>query len=586
MNKRTLLTCGFFLVFAFFSCKKEDNKPDSPVIPSVTSVSVSTDKACYHPGEEVIFETDKELSSSVRIRYRHLNTLIEETVYTGKTWKWTPPSTDYTGYMVDVYESNQGVEKILGSIAVDVSSDWSRFPRYGFLSEYQEMSPSAIDFVVKGLSRYHINGLQFYDWHFDHHRPLAGTVSNPAAVWKDIANRDNYLNTVKGYIDAAHHYNMKAMFYNLAYGALNNAAADGVMDQWYLYTDAAHVNKDYHALPSPMFKSDIFLTDPSNPQWQQYLAQRNTDVYEVFDFDGFHIDQLGNRNRTLYNYSGTPVDLPSAFHSFIQEMKSDTPDKYLVMNAVNQYGQAEIASAPVDFLYSEVWSPNDEFDDLGRIISENNASCNPRKNTVLAAYMNYDLAGNAGYFNTPGVLLANAVIFALGGAHLELGEHMLAREYFPNNNLQISGQLRDALICYYDFLVAYQNLLRDGAVLNKPEVSSYNSQPEMGSWPPEAGKVAVTGSLSDNCQVLNFINFTSATHLNWRDSNGTQAEPVILKDLKLLLKTNRSVRQIWMASPDRKYGVPEHIGFTVSADAVEFTLPELKYWDMLIVEYE
>ena len=33
------------------------------------------------------------------------------------------------------------------------------------------------------------------------------------------------------------------------------------------------------------------------------------------------------------------------------------------------------------------------------------------------------------YFNTPGVLMANAAIHAWGGAHLELGEHMLTTEY-------------------------------------------------------------------------------------------------------------------------------------------------------------
>ena len=44
----------------------------------------------------------------------------------------------------------------------------------------------------------------------------------------------------------------------------------------------------------------------------------------------------------------------------------------------------------------------------------------------LQQYMNYKLGGEGrGYFNTPGVLMANAAIHAWGGAHLELGEHML-----------------------------------------------------------------------------------------------------------------------------------------------------------------
>ncbi|NTW23794.1 MAG: cycloisomaltooligosaccharide glucanotransferase, partial [Lentimicrobium sp.] len=472
------------------SCDKKNGDNDDPPVPVVTKVSLFTDKSCYKPGETVIFTADKSLLSEIKVRYRHLNFILDEKTPDGNTWSWTPPATDFTGYLAEVFTIKNGTETLQGSIAVDVSSDWNRFPRYGFLSGFPEMTSGSIDYVISNLSRYHINGLQFYDWHCDHHKPLAGTVDNPAPVWKDIANRDTYLATVQSYIETAHSFNMKAMFYNLAYGALSNASADGVSDQWYLFTDQNHTWKDYLHLSSPMFKSDIYLTDPSNTEWQQYIGSRNRDVYEVFDFDGYHIDQLGIRDRTLYDYSGQTVDLPVAYTEFINAMKADMPDKKLIMNAVNQYGQQNIASTPVDFLYTEVWGPNDDFEDLARIINDNNAFSNNSKSTVLAAYVNYDLANASGYFNTPGVLLTNSVIFAFGGSHLELGEHMLAKEYFPNNNLQISGQLRDALIAYYDFLVAYQNLLRDGGQINSPDLSCTNAEISMVQWPPQSGKVA------------------------------------------------------------------------------------------------
>ncbi len=76
--------------------------------------------------------------------------------------------------------------------------------------------------------------------------------------------------------------------------------------------------------------------------------------------------------------------------------------------------------------------------------------------------MDYNLASSKGYFNTPGVLLTDAVIFSFGGAHLEMGDHMLCKEYFPNSNLQMKPELQAAIVHYYDFLTAYQNLLRDG----------------------------------------------------------------------------------------------------------------------------
>ncbi|RYF89551.1 MAG: hypothetical protein EOO00_09875, partial [Chitinophagaceae bacterium] len=83
--------------------------------------------------------------------------------------------------------------------------------------------------------RYHINGLQFYDWHNKHHKPLPVTGGTPDAVWKDIFNRDIYFNTVQKYITSAHGRNMKAMFYNLIYGAWESAELEGVSPEWYVY---------------------------------------------------------------------------------------------------------------------------------------------------------------------------------------------------------------------------------------------------------------------------------------------------------------------------------------------------------------
>ena len=89
---------------------------------------------------------------------------------------------------------------------------------------------------------------------------------------------------------------MKSMFYNLCFGALKDAASDGVKEEWYLFKDASHTTKDSHDLPSG-WKSNIYLVDPSDKEWQQYMAERNDDVYANFAFDGYQIDQLGKRER-------------------------------------------------------------------------------------------------------------------------------------------------------------------------------------------------------------------------------------------------------------------------------------------------
>jgi dextranase len=451
------------------------------------------------------------------------------------------------------------------------------------LSKFPQLTDGEINSVIDNLNKYHINGIQFYDWHNKHHKPLPMVGSLPATSWKDIINRDIYFSTVEKYIDAAHARNMKTMFYNLIYGAWESGETDGVNKEWYVFTDNTHTNKDFHPLSSP-FLSNLYLVDPSNVAWQQYLIAENKKVYQHLAFDGFHMDQLGER-KPRYLYNGNPVNLNQTFLPFISAVKASEPQKDLVMNAVNQYGQEGIASSPVDFLYTEVWNPYETYNDLSNLIKQNNILSNNTKNTVLAAYMNYKKADNQGTFNTPSVLMANAVIFAFGGAHLELGEHMLGKEYFPNNNLRMNDDLKKALVDYYDFLVSYQNILRDGGSFNSVTLSSSDGKMSLATWPASTGKVSVFGKKTENKQVIHFINLTNAQSLSWRDDNGLLIAPALIQDAKLVLTSDTPVKNIWVASPDVAGGTSRVINFAQKGDKVSFSLPELKYWDMVVVEY-
>jgi dextranase len=579
------------IAIACFGCNKKDDSnialpdiPANPATPSYSNITTATDKAAYNPGDEVTFSTDNTTFPAIaKVRYKYLNTVLSDAVLTGSTWKWKTPVTDYRGYMVEVYSTTDGKETIYSTIAVDVSSSWKKFPRYGFLSKFSQLSDTEINDVISNLNRYHINGLQFYDWQNKHHKPLPMIGSIPATNWKDIINRDIYFGTVQKYISAAHSRNMKTLFYNLIYGAWDNAEADGVQKEWYVYMDNTHTNRDFHPLSSP-FLSNIYLLDPSNPAWQQYLENENRKVYQFLAFDGFHMDQLGDRG-TRYTYDGTFLNLSTTFKPFIDAVKADEPQKDIVMNAVAQYGQKGIAESAADFLYTEVWSPFDSYSDLSNLIQQNNTYSNNTKNTVLAAYMNYDLANNKGYFNTPSVLMTNAVIFAFGGAHLELGEHMLGKEYFPNNNLSMKDDLKNALVNYYNFLVAYQNLLRDGGTFNNLTLTSSDNKILIGAWPPSQGIVATFGKKVENTQVIHLINFTNSATQNWRDNAGIQTEPVLIKDARLILTSGAAVKKIWMASPDVIGGALRSLNFVQTGNKVSFVLPELKYWDMIVAEY-
>lgn len=586
-----LLRNIFFLLISllFISCDKETGTdtpeaPDNKATPVYQNLLLTTDKAIYNPGEAVVFTLDAtSWPAGTKVRYTHLQEVVATAEPEATSWQWTPPATDFRAYLAEVFSEVNGNERIHATVGIDVSSDWTRFPRYGFLSDFGNLTEERIEEVLDQLNRYHINGIQYYDWLGKHHQPLAMNGDVPAESWKDIINKDVYFNTVDRYIKSARERNMRSMFYNLIYGAWDNAEADGVKKEWYIFHDNTHTNRDFHPLGSP-FLSNLYLLDPSNTEWQSYAVNETKKVYQHLDFDGFHMDQLGNRG-TRYNYQGSYVNLAATYQPFIEAMHQAIPDKVNVLNAVSQYGQQGIAAAPTSFLYTEVWSPYDRYNDLSTIIRQNNSLSQDTKNTVLAAYMNYNQANNKGFFNTASVLMTNAVIFAFGGSHIELGEHMLGKEYFPNNNLQMKPDLKTALLKYYDFMTAYQNLLRDGGSFNSVLLNSIDNKLSLAPWPADKGKVAFIGKQIPGRQVIHLINFTNAQTLEWRDNEGIQAPPVVVNDAKVYLTTEQTVKKLWIASPDVAGGVGRELNFRQTGNKVSFALPELLYWNMLVIEY-
>ncbi len=568
-------------------CSKNDSDnfnyitEEEPV--KIVQIELKTDKAAYAPGEQVLFSA-AQFSGSVSVKYKYLNTVIAQQPLSGSSWEWTPPSDDFKGYLVELYQTVDGKEVVVGSVAVDVSSDWTKFPRYGFLSKFGAISDSQINQVINHLKDYHINGLQYYDWHNKHHFPLKMNGESPASNWLDIAKRETSFSTVEKYITTSKSKNIASMSYNLLYGAWEDFASDGVSREWMLFNDSNHQNINKHALDDNWALSDILVLNPANTLWQDYIFNKTQAIYDHLDFDGWHLDQLGNRGN-VYDYDGKIVALDNAFGPFLGNLKQAFPNKKMVLNAVNQYGQSQILNEAVDFAYTEVWEGNEGFADLATIIKRNNTLSNNTKNTVLAAYMNYDLANNSGVFNTPGVLLTDAVIFAFGGAHLELGEHMLGKEYFPNNNLAINNELKNSLSSYYNFLVAYQNLLRDGGTFNNPTLISGDGKVNLNNWPPIASKVSIIGKEFSDKQVIHLINFSEANNLNWRDTNGEQQTPKIKKDFILNLSSSKNVTKVWYASPDLNLGSSVELDFSQNGNNLIFKIPSFQYWGMIVVEY-
>ena len=552
-----------------------------------------TDKAAYAPGQTVSLTVNNLPEGTVKVRYQHLGKTLSEQTLTSKQWTWQPPAEDFQGYMAELHAVSNGKDSVFATIAIDVSSDPVRFPRNGFLSTYGAMTDKAIAAIMDDLNRYHINYVQFQDWHWKHHHPLGGSATQPMDVWTDIISRNCYRATVQGYIDASHARGMKTLYYNLGYGALEDYETDGVNREWLLYLDKNHRTPDFHPLGSP-FKSSIYLANTANDAWKEFISERNDEVFAVFDFDGWQIDQLGDRLVPVYDYAGNPVDLASTFGSFISYMKTKQPTKRLVMNAVGQYGQqGQIASAPVDFCYTEVWQHSDaDGYDIFRDIITNNAAWSNGKGTVLAAYLNYELGNKGrGYFNTPGIIMATAAAMAWGGTILQMGEHMLCHEYFPKEDLAMSGELKRAMIAYYDFTVAYENLLRPdvpAAGINTDwfgaDVTCTDGQCVFNQWAPQFDQIATIGRHVGSRDVIHLLSYRNAKHLDWCDTNGDQGAQTMLNDIAVSFDVSSKPERIWCASPDNQQGAAIELAFTYSGGKVQLTIPTMKYYTMIVVE--
>ena len=576
-------------------------------IVSELTLELSTDKACYAPGSTVTFTAvgDLPAGKEVYVRYRHNNTFIHKEKVTSKTWTWTAPNTDYMGYMVDLYymewTGDVGTEHIIGAIAVDVSSDWKRFPRYGFVAEFDNYSGSInknanIEEEMKYLNRLHINGVQFQDWHWKHHKPVKFRADGSLDPWyQDISNRWVGTEYVKKYIDVQHRYGMKSIFYNLCYGAWKDYRDDYVSEDWGLYKKDRNGNlyQDYHDLPSN-WQSNIYLMNPGNPNWQNYLEDRYNEVYANYDFDGYQIDQVGGRG-DVFEKSGTKIDLEYNYRLFLRAMKGHRKDKRLVMNSVDGYGAHHICDAKlddgtrtVDFCYNELWSDHANFSHLFQVIQDNDRESEHNLQTVFAAYINYDKADKGGsgdyLVNTPGALLTDAVMFAIGGSHIEMGDHMLTREYFPAKPLAMTDELKKKLVHYYDFQTAYQNILRgiDSKAAFTPTISS--STHAINAWPPQGYKITAFAKKVDNMIAVHLLNFSNTDDLSWRDLEGTRPAPVTQTNVQITYTTSRHITNVWTATPDKNGGVPMELPFTQDGNNVSVTVPSLEYWTMLVFE--
>lgn len=590
MNKILRCFCALALLVLFAGARSA--KGDETMV-------CRTEKSMYAPGETAVVCLENLPAEATALRARLYS--LERCVWdwqlpASKRFPLSLPDADGRGYALEV-EALDEQQNVLTSAftAVDVSSSWTKFPRYGYVWDF---TPSAdAESKADEMARYHLNGVQFYDWQYRHHRPLAADLSG----WRDWSGRWISGDTVRAYLRAAHDRGMACMAYNMIYAANETYLTDGsgVQADWRLVrANDADFTCDMDAKLGPVGVLQYF--NLLNPDWQNYIFAQENRVFEAFDFDGWHGDTIGKNGpmRTAdggplgYDADGKPIYLvKDGYTAFLNAAKAAIGDKYLAFNPVGAQGIENVNVSAVDVLYTEFW-PWDRnangrlYDDYYTLHRAILGACEQSggKSLIVAAYVNYRNPKAA--FNPATVRMLDCVVFASGGSRIELGNggNMLSDEYFPaDGKKRMDDGLRSAVGRLYDFLVAYENLLRDG---QRPVSRIVRLENLPVSTDGRSDTVWCFAKADSSTEIYHFLNLTG-TDDGWRDEEQTKKPPIAHENVKTRLYTDYPVREVWLASPDGESPLPLPLEFQTGRDAngayAEFTQPALEYWNLIFL---
>ena len=430
-------------------------------------------------------------------------------------WSWDPPVESPCGYGAEIQavslqkEHSASVNKI--ETAFDVLPVWTVFPRYGFLCDFSPDRTDAAD-TLRSLAKYHINGLQFYDWQYRHDHLLPDQD-----LYTDPLGRSLSLKTIRNLIDLAHSHGMAALPYLAIYAAS--------VSFWRKNPDWALYDRAGNAIPFGENFLGLMNPAPGLP-WQQHLLDECSRVLAVLLFDGLHVDQYGEP-KLAYDRSGNAVDLPVAFESFVQSAVHEHPGKPVLFNAVGNWPIESLAKAPTAFNYIEVWPPNTSYYDLVRIV-RNARMLSDNKPVVIALYIPAA--------RIPNIRLADAFIYSSGGSRIELGENerLLSDPYFPKHE-PVSEDLRLALRRSADFAVRYSGWF--GPFISESIELAVNAP---------AGVETFVRQTGQGC-CISLVNLSGLPACRWNEEHPA---PLPLVDFTVELDFPYKIQRAWIASPD------------------------------------
>lgn len=585
---------------------------------------IYTDKSRYNPGDTAkvtveFHNTSQSAISRLVVQPRHLNKKAGEPFTvdcsiaasaTGSTtFDWAVGTADYTGYMLEISAENSKDRVIdTGSVAVDVSSDWTKFPRYGYVREFED----GVDTTgkIQAMTKYHINVIEYYDWQHLHHQPLAPQAMLDQGWYTDWANRRIYVSTLKNYVRDAKNSNMASMAYDMIYAGTNSffeGEENAVHKTWQIKFREGNSQGEGEfkfQMGQGLANGTLFFVNPLNKDWQTYIFSEVNKALDYFGFDGWHGDTVGdwgdmtdaNGNPLGYDENGNPIySVADTYKQFLDAAKDNLNGRYLTFNPVGAKGIENANKSKVDALYTEFWpwdiardgSNYATYESLVKEI-EWSAQDSGGKSLAVKSYINNDGKDSSGYMNTPAVMLVNAAVFAAGGNRVEIGngDRILHNEYYPWDNVLMDDELKAGMRNVYDFAVAYENLLRDGQTTTDQKVVVENYP---ASTTGESNKIWTYTREGNGYQMLHLINLLG-TDNEWRDTEKTKAAPTQVSNLAVKYYYTGDVNSVYLATPDEDGGCTKALPFEKGTDAngnyVKLQIPSLNYWDMIYMSAE
>ena len=191
-----------------------------------------------------------------------------------------------------------------------------------------------------------------------------------------------------------------------------------------------------------------------------------------------------------------------------------------------------------------------------------------------------------GEFDEASVRLQNAVIFASGATPILVGddEQSLAHEYFPNRSKSLRPSLQRALQSQFSFITAHERILFAPDVtptaerLTSIEALSSHTLIDSGS-----NGIWVLPRHTPVGDVIHLVNLRGVDDARWRNAAPTP-EPTESIRLRYRTENARDITRVAWATPDAATGELSTLEFTVADDSVEFEVPSLQYWNLVLLQ--